>query len=66
VRLQYALYFDQLKRSKVQPKPWVLERKTRHKKRRKRRAAAFSSLWGMHQATRKYQYVNAGRERSRP
>jgi hypothetical protein len=66
VRLQYALYFDQLKRSKVQPKPWVLERKTRLKKRRKRRAAAFSSLWGMHQATRKYQYVNAGRERSRP
>lgn len=66
VRLQYALYFDQLKRSKVQPKPWVLERKTRIKKRRKRRAAAFHSLWGMHVATRKYLYEDAGRARSRP
>jgi hypothetical protein len=46
--LQLRTYTEQLKQSKVAPKPWTMERKTRQRKRSKRRAARLSSHWTTH------------------
>jgi len=51
--LQSLLYTEQLKRSKVPPKPMVMERaETRVIKRRRRRSARLNSNWTMHRDLR--------------
>lgn len=66
VKLQYAMWIEQMKLNKTPPKPWVLERKRRAKKASKRRAARFHSLWSLYRETRRQTYVNMGRDRNRP
>lgn len=46
--LQTATYESQLRRNKVQPQPWTMERKQRAIRRRRRRAARLSSEWSTH------------------
>lgn len=52
--LQTKLYTEQLRLGGTPPKPMTIERKRRHVKRRKRRAARFSSLWSMHRDLRRH------------
>jgi hypothetical protein len=50
--LQQKLFAEQLKRNKTLPKPWSMERRKRHAKRRRRRGARLYSGWTMHRDIR--------------
>jgi hypothetical protein len=54
LKLQSQLFQEQLKHSKVQPKPWSMERKSRAKKRTKRRAARLHSKYTLHRDILRY------------
>jgi hypothetical protein len=51
--LQLQTYIAQLKYNKAPPKPLTMERKSRLKKRRKRRAARLHSTWSTHERLRR-------------
>jgi hypothetical protein len=54
LKLQSQLYIEQLRRSKVVPAPWTMERKQRLRKKSKRRGARMHGHWSLHRDIRRY------------